>query len=122
MMHWAGWLYFVATGAIATATLLGLSSWARHVGTRSTPASEKPDRARLTLKLLPLATLQIACAWTVFGAAGALFNVVCSWMLMGWLFVLVLNARPVRTLLICRWLGGIGLIACLCICLTIMRM
>lgn len=117
-MHGASGLHFLATGAVATATLLGLSSWARHVGTRSTRAPEKPQMARLALKIPPLAALQIVCGWTVFGAAGALFNVACSWMLMGWLFVLLLNARPVRTLLICRWLGGIGMVGCLCIGLT----
>lgn len=119
MIELGNWLPLAATAAIATATLAGLSVWARHVGTRSTPVSGAPRRTTLALQLIPLCAAQIACGWVVLGAAGAVFNVAAGWMMMGWLFVLLLNARPEQTLLLCRWLGGAGVIGCLWICVSI---
>lgn len=98
--------------AIAAATLLGLAWWVRGVGARSTPGVPAPRPFALATRLLPLIALQCVCGVLVLGPAAGMASVAAAWMLMGWAFVLALNATPGLALRVSRWVGGTGAVAC----------
>ncbi|MCX2864255.1 hypothetical protein OOZ63_20715 [Paucibacter sp. PLA-PC-4] len=108
-----GGIALSAVLAISAATPLGLAWWVCGVGARSISADPAAQSlCALAVRLLPLVALQCACGGFVLGLVAGLASVAAAWMLMGWAFVLALNATPGLALRVSRWVGGTGAVAC----------
>lgn len=96
--------------ALGASIPLGLQVWLQAVGGRAWPWPPAPHRS---LWLLPLVMLQTACAIAWMGPVAGLIGWLALWMLVGWAWVLLLNAAPDTVLRLSRPVGLAGTAATL---------